>query len=143
VSITPYIIVRDGKGALDFYVRAFGGVEDFRLVDPSDGRIGHAELLIAGGRVMLADEYPDFGALSPDSIGGSPVTLHVAVDDPDAAMAQALAAGAQELRPVKDQFFGDRSGTLIDPYGHHWTLHRTITPMTASEMQARWNEATG
>lgn len=141
MTVTPYLVVRDAPAALGFYAAAFGAVEVFRLIDPGNGRVGHAEFDIAGTRLMLADEYPDFGALSPDSIGGSPVKFTIAVPDADAATTRALAAGAIELRPVKDQFFGDRSGVVQDPFGHVWTLSQTVTEPTPAEMQAVWDAA--
>lgn len=130
-SLSPYITVQDAKSAIAFYVAAFGAKEIFRLLDPADGRIGHAEIVIGGVTIMLSDEYPDFGALSPETVGGSPVKFQIYVDDVDAAFSSAIALGASELRPVKDQFFGDRSGMLIDPFGHSWTLAtngETVTP---------------
>lgn len=141
MTVAPYLVVRDAPAALAFYAAAFGAVEAFRLIDPGDGRVGHAEFDIAGTRLMLADEYPDFGALSPDAIGGSPVKFTIAVADAAAAMARALAAGGTELRPVKDQFFGDRSGVVQDPFGHVWTLSQTVAVLTPPEMQARWDAA--
>lgn len=141
MTVTPYLIVRDARGALAFYAAAFGAVEVFRLVDPGDARIGHAEFEIGTTRLMLADEYPDFGAVSPDGIGGSPVKFTVRVTDADAAMARAPAAGATEIRPVKDQFFGDRSGVVQDPFGHAWTLSQTVDELDPTTMQARWDAA--
>jgi uncharacterized glyoxalase superfamily protein PhnB len=138
-AIVPYITVRGAAEAIAFYSAAFGAVEDFRLVDPADGRIGHAELLIGGSRLMLSDEYPDFGALSPDSLGGTPVKLHMQVADADAAVARASAAGATVLRPPTDQFFGERSAMLADPFGHGWVLSQHVETLTGAQMQARWN----
>jgi PhnB protein len=117
--ITPYLCVRDAARALDFYREAFGAVETLRIAEPG-GRIGHAEIEIDGAGVMLSDEYPDMGVQSPQALGGSPVTLHVYLDDVDTIFARALAAGGKELRPVADQFYGDRGGKLEDPFGHVW-----------------------
>ena len=139
-TLSPYIAVRDAAAAIDFYVQAFGAVERFRLVDPGDGRIGHAEIALGSAVMMLSDEYPDFGAHSPESIGGSPTKLHLYVDDVDDVFARALAAGATELRPVKDQFHGDRSGMLEDPFGHQWFLASRKEDVSAEEMQRRWSE---
>ena len=140
-SLSPYIAVKDAVAAIDFYKAAFGAVETFRLVDPGDGRIGHAEFVIGGTTMMISDEYPDFGALSPDSLGGSPVKFLIYVDDVDSAFAAALDLGATELRPVADQFFGDRQGMLLDPFGHSWSLATRKEEVSAAEMQARWNDA--
>lgn len=138
--LMPYIAVRGGADAIDFYVRALGAVEKYRLVDPGDGKIGHAELTLGDSTLMLSDEYPDFGALSPESLGGSPVKLHLYVDDADATFARALQAGAIELRPVKDQFFGDRSGLIQDPFGHSWFIASKVDDVSPQEMQKRWAE---
>lgn len=140
-SLSPYITVQDAKGAIDFYVAAFGAKEIFRLIDPVDGRIGHAEILIGDVTIMLSDEYPDFGALSPEAIGGSPVKFQIYVHDVDSVFSAAIALGASELRPVKDQFFGDRSGMLIDPFGHSWTLATKGENVTPVEMQKRWDQS--
>jgi PhnB protein len=140
-SVLPYICVQDASEAIDFYVAAFGARELFRLVDPSDGRIGHAEIQIGEAVIMLSDEYPDFGAVSPPRLGGSPVKFQVYVEDVDAAFARALAAGAVESRPVADEFFGDRLGSVVDPFGHTWTLAMQVEEISPGEMQRRWNES--
>jgi PhnB protein len=138
--LTPYLIVADAAKAIDFYQRVFAASELFRLNEPS-GKIGHAELRIGDAKLMLADEYPDFGALGPARIGGSPVTLHLYVADVDATIALAQAAGATLLRPAKDEFFGDRCATLVDPFGHRWTLATRIEEVAPEEMQRRWSQA--
>lgn len=140
-SLSPYITVTDANSAIDFYVAAFGAKELFRLLDPADGRIGHAEIVIGGVTVMISDEYPDFGASSPETIGGSPVKFQIHVGDVDAVFAAALALGASELRPVKDQFFGDRSGMLVDPFGHSWTLATKGAEVSPAQMQMRWDQS--
>jgi PhnB protein len=140
-SLSPYITVANAAGAIEFYIAALGAEEVFRLIDPADGRIGHAEITIGATTIMLSDEYPDFGALSPETVGGSPVKFQVYVDDVDTVFAAALALGASELRPVKDQFFGDRSGMLVDPFGHSWTLASKTSDVTYAEMQKRWNDS--
>lgn len=129
-SVTPYLIVNDAHRALEFYARAFGAREVNRLVQP-DGRVGHAEIEIGDSRVMLADEFPEMGARGPDSIGGSPVTIHLYVEDVDATVARAIAAGAKLASPVADQFYGDRTGKLTDPFGHQWYVatHREDVPL--------------
>ncbi|GKY88806.1 VOC family protein [Sinisalibacter aestuarii] len=143
MSLTPYLVVGNAEAAIAFYIAAFGAEEDFRMTDPGDGRIGHAELTIGAARFMLADEYPDFGALSPDSIGGTPVTLHLALDDVDATVARAEAEGALVLRAPADHSFGERTATLVDPFGHRWTLAQEIEAVAPEEMQRRWENETG
>ncbi|MEJ7599428.1 MAG: VOC family protein [Kofleriaceae bacterium] len=134
--LSPYLIVKSAVDAIAFYVVAFGAKELFRLQEPS-GKIGHAELEIGGGRFMLADEYPDFGALSPISVGGSPVSIHLYVADVDVVVARAIAAGAVVLRPLRDEFFGDRVAMIADPFGHKWHLATRIEEVTPAEMQRR------
>ena len=111
-SIAPYLVARGAEQAIAFYVKAFAAIEDFRMTDPGDGRIGHAELLIGGSRIMLSDEYPDFEAVSPDTLGGTPVTLHLSTGTVDADVERAVAAGALLLRGPADQSFGERSATF-------------------------------
>lgn len=136
-SVMVYLIVKNARSAIDFYQRAFGAVELFRLTEPS-GKIGHAELRFGATVVMVADEYPDFGALAPPSIGGSPVKLHLAVDDADASFARAKAAGAVELRPLTNEFYGERSGLLVDPFGHSWFVSQHVEDVSPEEMQRRF-----
>ena len=140
-SVTPYLIVDDAKAAIDFYTRAFGAKEKFRL--PMGDRIGHAEILIGDSHVMLADEFPDMGHLGPKARGGTTVSLMVYVEDVDSAFKQAVEAGGKEERPVQNQFWGDRMGTLSDPFGHKWTLATTVEEVPDSELQERmkaWSE---
>ncbi len=139
-KVSAYFVVKNAAQAIDFYKQAFGAVEIFRMIDPSDGRVGHAELRFGETLMMLADEYPDFGALSPDTIGGSPVTFHMDTESTDAAVEQAVSAGATLLRPAADQSFGERVAQVLDPYGHRWMLSQTIEQVTPEEMQRRWNE---
>jgi PhnB protein len=134
-SVTPYLIVDDGKAAIDFYKRAFGAQEKFRM--PMGDRVGHAELQIGDSVVMLADEFPDMGHLGPKSRGGTTVSLLVYVEDVDPAFRKAVAEGAKEQRPVEDQFYGDRSGTLTDPFGHQWTLATHVEDVPPQEMESR------
>ena len=143
MTLTPYLVAKNAEAAIAFYAEAFGATEDFRMTDPGGGRIGHAELTIAGSPMMLADEYPDFGALSPDSVGGTAVTLHLALADVDATVARAAAAGALVLRAPADQSFGERTATLLDPFGHRWMLAQKIEDVTPQEMQRRWEDETG
>lgn len=137
-TLTPYIIVKDAAAAIAFYERAFGATEEMRLTDPT-GRIGHAEIRIGNSAVMLADEHPEWGALSPVSLGGTPVSLHLSVADADAAAARAVEAGATLLRPVEDQFHGNRSGMVADPYGHKWGISQQTEEVGPEEMQRRYD----
>lgn len=141
-ALSPYLIVRDAAAAIDFYREAFGAQERYRLQEPS-GKVGHAELEIGGSRVMLADEYPDFGALGPTTIGGSPVALHLYVPNVDEVVQRALTAGATVLQPLRDEFFGDRTATLTDPFGHRWQLATRKEDVSPEEMQRRMNAAFG
>jgi len=135
-SITPYLIVNDGAGAIDFYKKAFGAREKMRIGAP-EGKIGHAELRFGDSLVMLADEYPEYDALSPKSVGGTPVTIHLYVKDVDRTVEQAVGAGATLVRPVKDQFYGDRSGCLKDPFGHTWNVATHKEDVSPKEMARR------
>jgi len=135
--LTPYLVVRNAAKAIEFYTEAFGAKEVFRLTEPQ-GKIGHAELRIGDSLLMLADEYPDFGALGPASIGGSPVTLHLYVEDVDRVVAGATSAGATLLRAVKDEFYGDRTGMIVDPFGHKWHIATHAEDVSPQEMQRRW-----
>ncbi|HEX4078435.1 MAG TPA: VOC family protein [Rhizomicrobium sp.] len=139
-TLTPYIIVKDASAAIAFYEKVFGAKEDYRLPGP-DGHIGHAELAIGAGRLMLADEHPAFGALSPPSIGGTPVKLHLYVEDVDATIACAEKEGATVLRPAQDQFYGDRSGMIADPFGHQWFLGTRKEDVTPEEMRQRYKDS--
>ena len=138
-SVTPYLIVRDAARALDFYKKAFGATELMRFPAPG-GRIAHAEIKIGEGVVMLADESPEMGHKSPQTIGGTPVSLMFYVADVDAHFAKALAAGGVVMNPLKDQFYGDRSGTITDPFGHIWTIATHTEDVTPQEMQRRMAE---
>ena len=135
-SVTPYLYVRGAAAALDFYKRAFNATELFRLDGP-DGKVGHAEIRIGDSPVMLADECPEMGARGPKTLGGAGVSLLLYVDNVDARFEQAVAAGGKVLRPVKDQFYGDRSGTLEDPFGHVWTIATHEEDMPPEEMKKR------
>ncbi|WP_437678621.1 VOC family protein [Sorangium sp. So ce131] len=139
-ALSPYLVVRGAARAIAFYVEAFGAKELYRLSEPS-GKVGHAELEIGGARFMLADEYPDFGAVGPLTIGGSPVSLHLYVEDVDRTVERATKAGATLLRPVKDEFFGDRTGMVADPFGHKWHLATHKEDVSPEEMQKRMNAA--
>jgi len=135
-TVTPYLIVRGAAKALDYYAKAFGAKERMRLPTP-DGRIAHAEMGIGDCVIMLADEFPEMGAKGPQTIGGTPVGICLYVANVDAQFKQAIAAGGKEERPLQDQFYGDRSGTLIDPFGHKWTLATHIEDVTPEEIGRR------
>jgi len=135
-TVTPYLIVKGGTEALAFYARAFGAIEHLRIPGPG-GKIGHAEIAIGDSRIMLADEHPEIGALGPTTVGGTPVSLHLYVEDVDAVVARAVAAGATLIRPVADQFYGDRVGGIADPFGHRWFIATHKEDLTDEELQRR------
>jgi PhnB protein len=141
-SVTPYLIVKGAGAALEFYKRAFGVTEVMRMPAP-DGKIGHAEIKIGDSHIMLADEYPERGYRGPQSLGGTSVSLMIYVERVDDFFKQALAAGAKELQPIKDQFYGDRSGTLLDPFGHMWTIATHVEDVLPPEMERRAQEYMG
>jgi len=138
-TLTPYLIVKGAAKALDFYAKALGATELYRMADPS-GKVGHAEMRIGDSHLMLADEFPEMGALGPQVNGGHSVSFLVYVPDVDAAFARAVAAGGKAVRPVEDQFYGDRSGTLVDPFGHQWTLATHVEDVSPEEMERRSRE---
>ena len=135
-TLTPYMTVRNARAAIDFYKKAFGAEKVLKL-DMADGTIAHAEIRIGDSVVMLSEENEAWGTKSPLSLGGSPMFLMAYVADVDAAFRRAMDAGATEVRPVADQFYGDRSGTLKDPYGHQWTLSTHIEDVSEAEAQKR------
>jgi PhnB protein len=139
-TVTPYLIVKGAASAIDFYKKAFGATELFRMPDPS-GRIGHAEIKIGDSPIMLADEHPEMGVRGPQSFGGSAVSILLYVEDVDACFSQATAAGATVTRPLKDQFYGDRSATLTDPFGHVWHIATHKEDVTPEEMNKRFEAA--
>lgn len=139
-SVTPYLFVDNGAKALEFYQKAFGGEELFRMNDPS-GRIGHAEVKIGNSIIMLSDEYPEMDARGPNSLGGTPIGLYVYVQDVDAVFSRAIQAGGRVVKPVADQFYGDRCGALKDPFGHLWTLATHKEDLTREELDKRAQEA--
>jgi PhnB protein len=138
-TVTPYLIVKGAAEAIAFYQKAFGAVEMMRLPMP-DGRVGHAEIKIGDSPVMLADECPDMHFVSPVTLGGAGVSICLYVQDADALFQQAVDAGAEVVRPVEDQFYGDRNGTLKDPYGHVWTVATHQEDMSPEEMDRRFQE---
>jgi PhnB protein len=135
-QVTPYLCVDGAAAAIDFYSRVLGATERMRMGGP-DGKVGHAELQIGSGLVMLADEFPDMGQRSPKALGGSPVTVSLYVEDVDAVFARALEAGATEVRAVTDQFYGDRAGQFSDPWGHLWSVATHVEDVSPEEMARR------
>lgn len=138
-SITPSIIVRDAAGAIEFYKRAFGAEEAERMIGP-DGKVMHAEIRIGDSVVMLGDENPEWGMQSPLSTNGNPGSLHIYVDDADAAFDHALRAGAKVKQPLEDAFWGDRYGKVTDPYGHQWGIATRVKEMTQEQMRKAGEE---
>ncbi|MEX2194017.1 MAG: VOC family protein [Thermoleophilaceae bacterium] len=132
----PYLIVDGGSAAIDFYREVLGATERMRMPAPGD-RVGHAELEIGDSLVMLADEHPDMNALGPKTVGGTPVMLHVYVDDSDAVFERAVQAGAKPLQPVEDKFYGDRLGEFEDPFGHRWSVATHVEDVAPEEMEKR------
>jgi PhnB protein len=141
-TVTPYLVVKGAAQAIDYYVKAFGAVELFRMPAP-DGRIGHAEIKIGNSPIMLADEHPEMGHLSPLSIGGAPVGLVLYVEDVDTVFDRAIKLGAKEQKPLKDEFYGDRMGALVDPFGHVWHVATHKEDVSPEEMQKRIQAAYG
>jgi PhnB protein len=135
-SVTPYLIINGAADAIEFYKHAFGASELMRMPRP-DGKIGHAEIRIGDSAIMLADEHPEMGYRSPQSLGGAGVSLMIYVERVDEVFKRAVASGAKELQPIKDQFYGDRSGTLQDPFGHKWTVATHIEDIPPEEMRRR------
>jgi PhnB protein len=136
-ELFPYLHVQDAARAIEFYTRAFGARETLRLTEPS-GRIGHAELDFGGMTLMLADEFPEYGIRGPHAIGGTSITIHLHVDDADAVIRRAVEAGAAIEQEPRDQFYGERSGCLRDPFGHRWNVGHHIEEVSADEMQRRY-----
>jgi PhnB protein len=134
-TVTPYLVIDGAARALDFYQKAFGAEEVMRV--DAKGRIMHAEIKIGSSIVMLADEFPDMGFVGPRALGGSPVSLMVYVENVDQVFARALAAGAKEKRPVRNEFYGDRAGNLVDPFGHVWTIASHVEDVPPDELDRR------
>lgn len=132
-GVIPHLCVDDAAAALDFYARAFGATEMMRLAGPG-GKIMHAAMMVNGAPIFLNDEFPDMGGLGPTRIGGTAVTMHLQVDDADAAAARAVAAGATVVMPVEDQFWGDRYGLLRDPFGHQWAVAHSVRQVSPDEL---------
>ena len=141
-TLTPYLTIKNAAEALDFYKRAFGADETFRIASP-DGKIGHAEIRIGDSAIMLSDEFPEMGARGPESIGGSPVMLHLYVENVDALVDRAVQAGGKLERPVADQFYGDRGGMITDPFGHKWWIATHVEDVPPDELERRSKAAFG
>jgi PhnB protein len=135
-TVAPYLAIKNAVSALEFYKKAFGATETYKLIVP-DGRLGHAEIRLGDSLIMLSDEFPEFGGKAPEALGGSPVSIHLYVQDVDAFVKRAVAAGARERKPIADQFYGDRSGQLEDPYGHLWWVATHKEDVAPEEMQKR------
>ena len=140
-QVMPYLCVDGASAAIDFYRTVFGATERMRMSE-SDGRLGHAELEIGTAVVMLSDEFPDLGIRGPKAIGGTPVTISLYVENVDEVFARAVEAGATALRPVADQFYGDRTGQFVDPFGHRWSVATHIEDLSPQEMAERAGVAT-
>jgi PhnB protein len=138
-TVTPYLLIKGASDAIAFYVRVFEAEEIIRLTAP-DGRIGHAEIRIGGSTIMIADEHPEMDFLGPQSRGGTTVSLLIYVDNADEVFSNALAAGATELRPICDQFYGDRSGSVTDPWGHVWSIATHLEDISPAELKQRFDE---
>jgi PhnB protein len=138
--VTPYLIVDDGAAAIDFYKSVLGAGERMRMAGP-DGKVGHAELNIGDSVIMLADEHPEMNAVGPKTVGGTPVSIHVYVEDSDSVFERAIEAGAKSLAPMEDKFYGDRSGSFEDPFGHHWNVATHVEDVPEEEMAKRAEEA--
>lgn len=138
--VAPYLCVDDANAAIEFYTSVFGATERMRMSEP-DGRIGHAELQLGDSVFMLSDEFPELGIKGPKTLGGTPVTLNVYVEDVDAVFEGALAQGAESLRPLENQFYGDRSGQLLDPFGHRWSVASRVEVVSSDEVAKRAAES--
>jgi uncharacterized glyoxalase superfamily protein PhnB len=138
-ELFAYLCVENTAKAIEFYTEAFGAKEKFRLTEPT-GRIGHAELDFGGTTVLLSDEFPEFGIKGPKALGGTPVTIHIHVDDADEMIRRAVEAGAEIEREPQDEFYGERSGSIRDPFGHRWNIGHSIEEVSTEDMQRRYTE---
>ena len=141
-QVTPYLTVEGASTAIDFYTEVLGAKERMRMADPG-GKVGHAELTIGESVIMLSDEYADRGVVGPKTVGGTPVMISVYVEDVDAVYDRAVKAGAKALRPVENQFYGDRTGQFEDPFGHRWSVATHVEDVSPDEMAKRAAEAMG
>lgn len=136
-SVSPYLRVRDAKAAIEFYRKVFGAVEEFRLTEPS-GRIGHAELTLGPVTIMISDEYPEYGIRGPEAFGGTGSSIHLLVDDVDSLTQRCIDAGSELMMGPADQFYGERTSKVKDPYGHEWLLSTRIEDVSPEQMQQRF-----
>ncbi|MGN7760520.1 VOC family protein [Paenibacillus sp. 22594] len=134
---TPFLWIKNTAEAIEFYKKAFDAVEKYRLTEP-EGKVAHAEITIGGANISIAGEYPEFDILGPETIGNTTVGIHLKVDDADKLFHQAIAAGATSVNPMADQFYGDRSGSVKDPFGHYWMISTTIEVVDPEEIQKRF-----
>jgi PhnB protein len=139
-AITPYLVIKGAAAAIDFYKKAFGATEIMRMPQP-DGRIGHAELRIEGSFIMLADEFPEMDHIGPKTLGGTPMSLLLYVENADATFERSVSLGSKVIKPLQDQFYGDRSGFLEDPFGHRWAIATHMEDVSPEEMKRRMASA--
>ncbi|GGI45769.1 hypothetical protein GCM10008018_13810 [Paenibacillus marchantiophytorum] len=137
INATPFLWIKNAAEAIEFYKKAFGAVEQYRLTEPG-GKVAHAEITIGGAKISLAGEYPDYGILGPETLGSTTVGIQLQVEDADKLFQQAIAAGAIVVNPMMDQFYGDRAGSVKDPFGHYWMIYTTIENVSPEEMQKRF-----
>ena len=140
-SITPMLIVKDGLKAIEYYKKVFGAIDKGTMMMPDNKSVAHAELLIGDSKIMLSDEFPEMKSLSPTTIGGSPVSLYLYVEDVDKTFNLAITEGGKSLFPVQDRFYGDRHGSIQDPFGHIWSIATHIKDLTEEEMKKAAEEA--
>ena len=136
-TVTPYLTIKNAGAAIEFYKQVFGATEKMRMAEP-DGKVGHAEIEIGNARIMISDEYPELGVLGPQTLGGTTTGFHILVEDVDAVFSAAIAAGAIEHKAVSDQFYGERSGKLADPFGHVWYIATVKEELSDEEVQKRY-----
>lgn len=141
-ELFPYLCVSDARRAIDYYTSVFGATEKFRLAEP-DGRIGHAELEFGSTTIMLCEEYPELHVVAPERLAGTSMSIHLHVDDADALIERAVAAGATIDMPVQDHFYGERGGVVRDPFGHRWNIGHSIEQLSPEEMQQRYTTSMG
>ena len=142
-AVTPHLVVRGAVEAIDYYKRAFGAVERFRMAGPDGKNIMHAELVIGDSIIFLCDEMPDMDCRSPAALQGTPVSIHLYVDDADAVFSRAVSAGGRVTMPLQDMFWGDRFGEIEDPYGHRWSIASHVEDVPPEEIERRGTEAFG